>query len=303
MQSLFERGPTLRTRLLLTLAFAALMIFLDHRLNTMQPVRSFLSTLVAPVQYLAVLPEQVLDRLVYLAQTRSALREENEALSQELQELQMAVQRLNFLENENARLRQLLGSDVRQTSRRMVAEVVAVATDPFSHQVVVNKGFANGVYEGQPVLDDRGIVGQVLSVGRNTARILLLADQSHAISLRAERNDIRVLAQGFGDLQRVELKFIPHSTELEEGDVLLTSGLGGVFPEGYPVARIVSIDRDERLQYAKVLAEPFSQLDRIRSVLLLWPADATESPVYDEPVDTELETELEPATEAANNVD
>jgi rod shape-determining protein MreC len=290
MKSLFERGPTLLTRLILALICASTLMFLDHRLNTMQPVRSFLSTLVAPVQYLAVLPEQVLDRLVYLSTTRTTLREENKALKQELQELQMAVQRLNFLENENDRLRQLLDSDIRQASRRMAAEVVAVATDPFSHQVVINKGSANGVYEGQPVLDNRGILGQVMSVGRGTARVLLISDQSHALSLRAERNDIRVLARGTGDLQRLELMYIPHSSELEVGDKLMSSGLGGVYPEGYPVAEITEIDRDERLQYARVSARPFAQLDRIRTVLLLWPTSATEQPVYDD-------------TESTNNVD
>lgn len=148
MKSLFERGPSLVTRLVLALIVTAVLIFLDHRLNTMQPVRSFLSTLVAPVQYLAVLPEQAVDRVVYLSTTRTMLREENKQLKQELQELQMAVQRLNFLENENDRLRQLLGSDIREASRRMAAEVVSVATDPFSHQVVINKGSSNGVYQG-----------------------------------------------------------------------------------------------------------------------------------------------------------
>ncbi|WP_369743183.1 rod shape-determining protein MreC [Pseudidiomarina sp. PP-1MA] len=286
MKSLFERGPTLLTRLVLALGCALTLMFLDHRLNTMQPVRSFMSTLIAPVQYLAVLPEQVMDRIVYLATTRTMLRNENKLLKQELEELQMAVQRLNFLENENDRLRQLLGSDVREASRRMAAEVVAVATDPFSHQLVINKGLANGVYEGQPVLDNRGVVGQVMSVGRGTARVLLIADQSHAISLRAERNDIRVLAKGTGDLQQLELQFIPHSTDLEVGDKLVSSGLGGIYPEGYPVAEIISIDRNERLQYARVLARPYAQLDRVRTLLLLWPADATEQPVYD----TEEET-------------
>lgn len=281
MKSLFDRGPTLLTRLVLALICAVTLMFLDHRLNTMQPVRSFLSTLVAPVQYLAVLPEELLDRIAYLSTTRTTLREENVQLKQQLQELQMAVQRLNFLENENDRLRQLLGSDVREASRHMAAEVVAVATDPFSHQIVINKGSANGVYDGQPVLDNRGIVGQIMSVGRGTARVLLISDQSHGISLRAERNGIRVLARGTGDLQRLELLFIPHSTELELGDKLMSSGLGGVFPEGYPVAEIIELDRDERLQYARVVARPYAQLDRIRTVLLLWPSSASEQPVYD----------------------
>ncbi len=284
MQSLFERGPSLRTRLVLSLAIAGSLLFLDHRLNTMQPVRSFMTSLVAPIQYLAVLPEQLLDRLVYLSTTRTALREENFRLQEELLELEMAVQRLNFLENENDRLRQLLGSEVRQASRRMVAEVVAVATDPFSHQLVINKGSANGVYDGQPVLDNRGIVGQITSVGRNTARVLLISDQSHAILLRAERNDIRVLAKGTGDLALLELLYIPHSTGLMEGDILLSSGLGGVFPEGYPVAMIDSIDRNEDRPYAKVMVRPFAELDRVRTLLLLWPANASEEPVYDDEV-------------------
>lgn len=282
MKSLFEHGPSLRTRLLLALIVAGALMFLDHRLQTMQPVRSFLSTATAPVQYLAVLPEEVMDRLVYLATTRSALREDNQRLRDELLGLQMAVQRLNFLENENARLRQLLGSEVRAASRRMAAEVVSVATDPFSHQVVINKGYQSGVYEGQPVLDNRGIVGQVVSVARNTARVLLISDQSHAISLRAERNDIRVIAQGTGSLTQLELNFIPHSTELQEGDVLVSSGLGGVFPEGYPVAEINLINRDERLQYAQVFVTPYAQLDRVRTLLLLWPANAQEQPIFEE---------------------
>lgn len=285
MKSLFEHGPSLRTRLLLALMVAGVLMFFDHRLQTMQPVRSFLSTATAPVQYLAVLPEEIMDRLVYLATTRSALREDNQRLRDELLGLQMAVQRLNFLENENARLRQLLGSEVRAASRRMAAEVVSVATDPFSHQVVINKGYQNGVYEGQPVLDNRGIVGQVISVARNTARVLLISDQRHAISLRAERNDIRVIAQGTGSLTQLELSFIPHSTDLKEGDVLVSSGLGGVFPEGYPVAEIRVINRDERLPYAQVLVTPFAQLDRVRTLLLLWPADAQEQPIFDDDMD------------------
>src|SRR5690606_36477633 len=148
--------------------------------------------------------------------------------------------------------------------------------------VVINKGSANGVYKGQPVLDNRGILGQVMSVGHTTARVLLNSDQSHSLSLRAERNDIRVLARGTGDLQRLELMFIPHSTELEVGDKLMSSGLGGVFPPGDPVAEIIEVNRDERYQYARVTARPYAQLARIRTVLLLWPPSAVEQPVYDD---------------------
>ena len=280
MKSLFERGPSLRTRFFIALGCASLLLFLDHRLNTMQPVRSFLSTVVSPIQYLAVLPQQISARVDYILTTRSELRTDNERLGNQLLELEMAVQRLNFIESENDRLRQLLGSDVRGASRRMVTEVVAVASDPFSHQVVINKGSSNGAYVGQPVLDNRGIVGQLVSVGLNTARVLLISDQSHAISLRVQRNDIRVLAQGTGDLQKLALLYISHSSDIEVGDVLLSSGLDEVFPEGYPVAEVIEIDRNEQLQYAQVAVRPYAQLDRVRSLLLLWPGHVDEQPVF-----------------------
>ncbi len=259
----------------------------------MQPVRSFLNTVVAPIQYLAVLPQQISDRVDYILTTRTELRIDNARLQNELLELEMAVQRLNFIESENDRLRQLLGSDVRGSSRRMVTEVVAVASDPFSHQVVINKGSTHGAYVGQPVLDNRGIVGQLVSVGRNTARVLLISDQSHAISLRVQRNDIRVLAQGTGDLQKLALLYIAHSTDIEIGDVLLSSGLDEVFPEGYPVAEVISIDRNEQYQYARVSVRPYAQLDRVRSLLLLWPGNVEEQPVFEKQSDSE----------EANNVD
>ncbi len=282
MKTLFARGPTLLSRLVLALACSFLLIFIDHRLQAMKPVRLFLNSLVAPVQYLAILPEQLLDGVSESLKTTSQLSDENKRLKRAILELQGEQQQLRFLQNENKRLRELLGSDARDSVRRMVAEVIAVASEPFSQQLVINKGTLSGVYEGQPVLDSHGIIGQVQDVGGNTARVLLLSDQSHAISLRSERSDIRVLAQGTGDIGRLELMFIPHSTELKEGDLLMSSGLGGIFPEGYPVATIRQIDRDESLPFAKVTADPVSALDRVRNVLLLWPSDGEQQPIFDE---------------------
>lgn len=282
MKTLFARGPSLLSRLVLALACSFLLIFIDHRLQAMKPVRLFLNSLVAPVQYLAILPEQLLDSVSESLKTTSQLSDENKRLKRAILELQGEQQQLRFLQNENKRLRELLGSDARDSVRRMVAEVIAVASEPFSQQLVINKGTLSGVYEGQPVLDSHGIIGQVQDVGGNTARVLLLSDQSHAISLRSERSDIRVLAQGTGDIGRLELMFIPHSTELKEGDLLMSSGLGGIFPEGYPVATIRQIDRDESLPFAKVTADPVSALDRVRNVLLLWPSDGEQQPIFDE---------------------
>ncbi|EKE85393.1 rod shape-determining protein MreC [Idiomarina xiamenensis] len=281
MNSLFGRGPSLRIRLVLALACSFLLAFIDHRLNALQPARLFLNSLVTPIQYLAIMPEQLLDNVAESLQSRTALQQENAELREQMLVLQGRLQRFHFLQNENSRLRELLDSEPRQESRRMVAEVIAVASDPFSHQLVINKGTLNGVYQSQPVLDSRGIIGQVVSVGTNTSRIILISDQSHAIPLRAERNDLRVLAQGIGDMQQLELMFVPHSTDLEVGDMLVSSGLGGVFPEGYPVAAVTRILRDESLPFARVYAQPVAALDRVRAVLLLWPENAGEAPIYE----------------------
>ncbi|MBP7546865.1 MAG: rod shape-determining protein MreC, partial [Corallincola sp.] len=132
-------------------------------------------------------------------------------------------------------------------------------------------GRFDGVYEGQPVLDERGIVGQVVAVGPTTSRVLLIADDMHAIPVRIYRNDVRAIAVGSGELDRLTLQYLPHSTDVRVGDLLVASGLGGRFPEGYPVARVTHVDRNERSSFARVDAVPEASLDRLRYLLLLWP--------------------------------
>ncbi|RUO19436.1 rod shape-determining protein MreC [Aliidiomarina haloalkalitolerans] len=276
---LFIRTVSLRVRLTLALVLAFLLIFADHRLGAMQQARMFLNSVISPVQYLAVMPEQSLDNLVYRLQSRRSLIAENDRLKRDMLDLQGQLQRFEFLALENDRLRTLLASDERRERLRMVAEVIAVDSDPFTHQVVVNKGTRHGVYIGQPVIDAEGVVGQVVDVGVITARVILLTDQSHAIPTRAQASGIRVIAQGVGETNTLELMHVPHSTELQVGDLLMSSGLGGVFPEGYPVARITAIIRDESLPFAQVRATPVANLDRIRMLLLLWESDSEYQPL------------------------
>ena len=273
MNQLFNQHMSLRGRLTLAIVLAFLLLVLDLRMGAMQQVRMVLNSIVSPVQYLAAVPEQLLQRSYSSVQSRSALQRENTELQEEMLELRGRVQRFDFLAQENQRLRNLLASEAQLESSRMVAEVIAVDSDPFSQQVVINKGLLHGVFLGQPVIDDQGIVGQVSSVGASTARVILISDQSHGIPTRSERSGIRVVAQGVGETERLELMHVPHSTDLEVGEMLFTSALGGVFPEGYPVAVITRVRRDESFPFAQVEARPVAQLDRIRMVLLLWPAD------------------------------
>lgn len=251
----------------------------------MQPTRMVLNSIVSPVQYLATMPEEIYARLSENLRSRFAMREELNQLRTDMLDMKGEMQRYQFLVRENERLRNLLSSDAREDSLRMVAEVIAVDSDSFTHQVVVNKGTAHGVFIGQPVLDDQGVVGQVSSVGLTTARVLLISDQSHAIPTRSERSGIRVVVQGVGETSKLDVIHVPHSTELEVGDLLLSSGLGGVFPEGYPVAVIERLDLDVSSAFAKVTARPAANLDRIRMLLLVWQSSSEQQPILN-PVQT-----------------
>jgi rod shape-determining protein MreC len=136
---------------------------------------------------------------------------------------------------------------------------------------VINRGANDGVFEGQPVLDEKGIVGQILHVGTTSSRVLLITDLSNAIPVRIKRNGVRLVATGSGQIDRLTHNFVPHSTDIHQGDLLVTSGLGGKFPEGYPVARVVSVKQDESRPFARVVSKPVAQIDRLRYLLLLWP--------------------------------
>ncbi len=148
---------------------------------------------------------------------------------------------------------------------------MAVDTSPYRHQVVIDKGRVDGVYEGQPIINEKGIVGQVTFVAAHNSRVLLLIDPNTAIPVQNIRNDIRVIASGNGQTDQIQLEHIPTSTDIEVGDMLVTSGLGGVYPEGYPVAIVSQVDKDTRREFASIKADPVVEFDRLRYLLLIWP--------------------------------
>ncbi len=172
---------------------------------------------------------------------------------------------------ENEKLRALLDTNLRVEAKKSVAEIMAVASHPYSHNVLIDKGTSDNVFQGQPVLDDLGVVGQVLSVGNNTARVILLTDQTHALPIRNLRNDVKGVLSGTGNITKMTLNNIPHDTDIKVGDKLITSGLGGIFPDGYPVAEVIEVEVDISKPFLKIVARPIAQLSRLKHVLLLWP--------------------------------
>lgn len=270
MKPIFGRGPSLQLRLFLAVIISVAAIVADSRFGVFSHVRVYLSSLVSPLQYIANAPGTLLDTMSTQVQTRSSLIEQTKQQEQQLFTLRSRLLKMDQLEHENQRLRELLGSPVHKESRKMVAELLSVDSDPFSHQVLINKGALDGVYNGQPVINDQGVVGQVLHVGSTTSRVLLITDSSHGIPVRVLRNDLRAIASGSGELDKLELRNLPRNTDVQVGDLLVTSGLGGRFPEGYPVATVTRSDYVEGKPFAQIEAKPLVALDRLRYLLLLW---------------------------------
>ena len=298
MKPIFGRGPSLQLRLFLAVIISVAAIVADSRFGVFTHVRVYLSSLVSPLQYIANAPGTLLDTMSTQVQTRSSLIEQTKQQEQQLFTLRSRLLKLAQLEHENQRLRELLGSPVHKESRKMVAELLSVDSDPFSHQVLINKGALDGVYNGQPVINDQGVVGQVLHVGSTTSRVLLITDSSHGIPVRVLRNDLRAIASGSGELDKLELRNLPRNTDVQVGDLLVTSGLGGRFPEGYPVATVTRSDYVEGKPFAQIEARPLVALDRLRYLLLLW-TDKKPEVHDDEPMTPAAAPSAATATSAA----
>lgn len=272
MNQIYSRGPSLPLRLFLAVVCSAGLMFLDRYTDSSTQLRSYLTTAVSPLFYVASLPQTLFSGASEQFMSQQQVLDENASLKETLLQQSGQLQLLRFLQQENDKLRALLGSSAVIDGERLVAEVLAVYSHPFSHQVVLNKGSKDGVTEHQPVIDDQGVVGQIVSVGPTSSRALLISDNTHALAVRAERTGLRAIVEGLGQWDVLRVMHLPHSTDIREGDRLLSSGLDGRFPEGYPVAHVIRISQDASQPFMLVYAAPYAQLDRVRHVLLLSPA-------------------------------
>ncbi|WP_223292950.1 MULTISPECIES: rod shape-determining protein MreC [Shewanella] len=274
MKPIFARGISNQFRLTLAIILSVILIVANGRLD---PVRKSISSVLSPLQYVANTPGALLDWSAESLATRNMLTKQNKALLRQQLLMSERLQRFEHLRQENDRLRDLLGSPVHMDAKKVVAEVMEVASDPYHQYVVLNQGVRTGVFVGQPVVDAQGVVGQVVQVSELTSRVLLLSDVTHGIPVRITRNDVRLVVNGTGVLDELELKYVSKSTDIRVGDLLVSSGLGNRFPEGYPVARVMSVIKDDGQSYATVTAQPLAALDRIRYLLLIWPDELEDS--------------------------
>jgi rod shape-determining protein MreC len=202
--------------------------------------------------------------------THDDLVNENLNLKAEQLLLKAKLQRLNAIETENNYLKALFQSSKQVQGKALIAELLAVSTEPFVNQVVLNKGSRDGVYVGQPVLDATGIMGQVITAGPITSRVLLINDPRSGVAVQSVKNGMRAIAVGDSYSGKLRLMYVPNTADINVDDVFMTSGLGDRYPEGYPVGKVVSVTKDPARQFAEIILQPSARLESSRQVLLIW---------------------------------
>ena len=283
------RGPPLGATFLTLAILAVGLMVADQRYDQLTRVRTWLSAAAYPVQAAVDLPFRAWDWVSGSFADRSRLRRENLELTARLRLANLQLQRFAALEDENRRLRDMRENSAGVAERVLVASILNVDLDPFRHRVLVDKGAADGVFKGQAVLDADGIFGQVAQVHAKTAEVILISDAEHAIPVQSTRSGLRTIAVGTGDSKRLSLPFVTVEADLKQGDLLLSTGMGGVFPPGYPIAEVTRVVRDAATTFALVDARPTARLDRDHEVLLVWfdPPVAEEPPPAAETVPSE----------------
>ena len=246
------------------------LLVVDLRYNSLDTSRALLDTVLSPIYWVADIPGRIGDWQEEHIQSRGTLQEENERLRRENLLLQGRSHQMASLQADNARLRALLNSTALLRDDVLVAELIGVSPDPVRHQVVLNKGEQDGVYLGAPLIDADGLMGQVVEVNEMTSRVLLITDATHSIPVQVNRNGVRAIAEGVGVLDSLEIRHVAATTDIRDGDLLVTSGLGGRFPVGYPVAEVARVERDPGQPFARIFARPSAALDRSRHVLLVF---------------------------------
>ncbi|MEK6806871.1 MAG: rod shape-determining protein MreC [Pseudomonadota bacterium] len=267
--SLFPRGPGVGLKTLVLCMTALVLMVVDRRGDSVDGLREALTVTLKPLFWVTSLPGRTAVAVTNY-QTRDSLLEENAQLKQEQFLLNSRLQKLDSLQAENTRIRELLSSSTQLEERVLIAEVLSAAQDPYRHQILLDKGARDGVYRGQAVVDASGVLGQVIQVNAYSSMALLITDPNHGIPVEINRTGLQTIALGRGDGQRLSLPYLPSNADIKAGDLLVSSPLGGRFPAGYPVGEIIETRPSHGDNFMEALAKPAAHINQGRQALLVW---------------------------------
>ena len=265
----FNRGPSPAVRLGFFSVLSLLLLFVDARYHYLESTRSTLSVLVSPIQRLATLPSVLWQQAGDFFITQRSLVDENKSLHRQHESDAAQLSQLQALQQENQQLRNLLALPGRSALDAQLAEIVYAERDVFKRRILINKGADAKVKAGQVVMDDIGIVGQITRVYPWLSEVTLITEKDHAVPVQVLRNGLRTIVFGAGDTSQLSLRYMPISSDIQNGDVLVTSGIDGIYPPGVPVAKVVKIERDAAYPFARVVCLPMAGVDKHRHLLIL----------------------------------
>jgi rod shape-determining protein MreC len=266
---LFPRGPGLGLKFLFFAALSVGLMVAEHQGARLEPLRAWTSKALQPLLWITGIPGDLADVGQHF-RGRESLIAENQALHDRQLVLEGQALRTAELAAENERLRALLASATTLQSRVLIAEIMSVSQDPYRHQIVLNRGARDGVYKGQALVDAGGIMGQVVQVNADTSVALLITDPDHGIPVEVNRTGLETIALGRGDGDALSLPYLPGNADVKIGDLLVSSGLGGRFPAGYPVAKVDSLRHPAGENFMEAIAYPTAKLNQGRQALLVW---------------------------------
>ena len=263
----FNRGPAPLVRLSFFMLLAILLMVLDMRFRAAETLRMGLAVVIYPLQRATGAPVELLSSIADYFSSLSSAQRDNEALRTKVLQSARDVLTLEALAAENAQLRRLLEARERVPTGASLAEIMYAGRDPFSRKIVLDKGSLQGLLSGQPVIDETGVIGQVTRVFPMLSEVTLITDKDQAIPLQVVRNGLRALA--YGDGATLDLRFVAANADIQNGDVLVTSGIDGIYPAGLPVARVSRVERDAAYAFARIQCVPIAGTERHRQVLVL----------------------------------
>jgi rod shape-determining protein MreC len=264
------RGTPLGATFLALAAASIGLMVADVRNDQLGWVRGWMNSAAYPLQLAIDLPFSAWASITGWFADSNRLRQQNLELNARLRDAKLQLQRFESLEKENQRLREMRGNSTAVAKRAIVASILKVDLDPFRHRVLLDRGASAGVFKGQTVLDAQGIFGQVWRVNARTSEVILISDAEHAIPVKSNRSGVRTIAVGTGDPNSLSLPFVTGESDIRKGDLLISTGMGGVFPPGYPVATVTRVERTSKATFAIVEARPTAALDRDSEVMLVW---------------------------------
>lgn len=271
MKRILNQTRVATAHTLFLVCFCIALMIVDHRFNHLEVVRSHISLVLSPLRYLVSFPAMAGNWVSEWFTAHTELLENNGELRSDVRLLNARLQKMQVLQEENMRLRNLLGSSRKLADQVVVAELLSVDQNPYRQLIEINRGSADGVFIGNAVIDDFGVMGQVIHANLHSATTILISDPDHATPVQFIRSGVRSVAFGNGNTDQLEIRYLPATADIRIGDELVTSGLGGRFPADYPVATVSAIREDLTHGFVSVMATPKARLDSSREVLIIKP--------------------------------